>query len=201
MNNLQVLVAQIGTRSARAQPRTMLLDESDLPGDGWRLCSQRSWRMGAWGIPPSDANRRACQAGLFTGSRVFEQASPTRWLSTQVLQFASILDAQSEVPGMQERLMPNPRARVTIVDERTIHGHRVAGLANLWVFEQLTVGLERPTYTRYVAGSVEFVVTMLMCTGDRGQWPWDEVMSIATMQSSKVRATISNRTGPSRLSR
>ena len=72
----------------------------------------------------------------------------------QVSPFASVLDAESVLPRIQENnFRRNPRAEVTVVEERKIEDQEIAGIANPWVFEQLSTGSRGPMASRYVAGT------------------------------------------------
>ena len=51
----------------------------------------------------------------------------------QVSPFASVLDAESVLPRIQENnFRRNPRAEVTVVEERKIEDQEIAGIANPW---------------------------------------------------------------------
>jgi hypothetical protein len=190
MNNFQVLLAQIGSSTARARPRAMLLQQEDLVGNGWKVLNERSWRTGAWGISPTEAGRRARKQGLFSAARSFEQVPSLRWLSVEVIQFASVQDAELTVPEFQRRFVPNPKARVTVTAERKIEGYEVPGVPDPWIYEQSTIGAKGPGMARYVAANVDHVVFFAVCAGYGDCWPWDEVVSFAALQGRKIRSSL-----------
>lgn len=191
MNNLQVLLAQIGGRAARAHPRAMLVERVELPGTGWEVKGERSWRTGAWGTSPSEAGRRARQHRSFSANRLFEQSGAPRWVSVQVVPCGSVSDAEAAVPDLQSRFMPNPKTRVAVAREGVVAAVEVPEVPHPWVYEQLTTGMpEGPTATRYIGGNVENVVFIVACTGYEEAWPWTEVSVIASLQAAKVRAIL-----------
>ena len=56
---------QPGNRAARQRSLSMLLDETELRGDGWQTMQTRSWRVGSLS-GSSDAAKQAGKPGSFT---------------------------------------------------------------------------------------------------------------------------------------
>jgi len=192
MNNLQVLIARIGSPRRRRNALTLLIVSAELPEDGWEKTRDSAWRTGAWGFKPSDAGRRAHQVGAFSAARGFTQkeaARKTLWV--EAMTFASEEDAKGMVPGLQDHLMPNPKARVRRTAERRVEGHELPGPTYPWVYELSTAGDPGgPTATRFVGGSIDRVVFVVACSGYVGSWPWDEVTAIASLQGQKIRRVL-----------
>jgi hypothetical protein len=182
----------LGSNSKRKYSKSMLLDQSDLPGEGWRIIGERAWRTGMFG-PQNDIWRRTHSVGNFTAVRSFDQPTAPRWLLIKVVPAASKQDAEDIAPMLMSLSTPNRRAKVTVTSEGAVGNVSVTGIANPWVYEQLTSGMsEGSTSSRYVAASVDDVAILISCSGYSDTWPWDEVGSIAARQAAKVRLHTQN---------
>lgn len=187
--------AQWGSKSKRDYTRSMLIELSDLPGEGWMLLGERVWRTGIFGLP-SDIWRRARSVGAFTAVRSYEQSTPSRWVLIKVSPVASVQDAEDIVPTLVSLSAPNPKARVAVISEGLVTDVSVAGISNPWVYEQSTRGMPQgPTSSRYVSGNIDHVAILVACSGYLDAWPWEEVSSIAARQAAKVRSRIQSTRG------
>ena len=195
MNRLQALIARRGRQSAKDRPQAMLLGLSEMPCSGWRVFSEGVWRTGSWGLPSSEEARVAYRAGLFGAIRWYEQVQPSRYMEIKIVEYVSKEHAESIMHDFKAQLTPIPRAQVTLVEERVIHDLEVSNPGNAWVYEQLTVGAERPSYSRFIAGNVDNVVIMVNGTGFRGLWPWEEVKAVAAAQGLKVERVLAEASG------
>jgi hypothetical protein len=187
MNNLQVLLARIGRPRKRRNARTLLIESAELPGVGWEMAGDSAWRTGAWGFKPSDAGQRAHQLGVFSAARGFTQKGADRTLWVEVMTLACEEDANGMVPILRDHLLVNPNSPVTLSAERKVQGHELPGPTYPWVYEQLTEGaIGGASVTRFVGGSTDRIVFLVACSGYEGNWPWDEVLAIASLQGEKI---------------
>jgi len=192
MNNLQFGIAQIGSKAARAIPRSMLLERTELPGDAWKMRDQRSFRIGIFG-DKNEVARRARRAGGFFAIRSFEQDVSERWLWVEVIPYTSSSDAESRIPHLRDGLIPNSLARVRVTRERIIDPSKVPEVADYpFAFEQLTQGELGSGTSRYLGGRVENVTFAIACSGPGEGWTWTEVASLASLQKIKVSTVLAS---------
>jgi hypothetical protein len=185
MNRFQFALAQIGRKEERVRSLGMLLGPTDLPGKGWVLQTERSWRTGASGHA-TDEYRRAHRLGLYSAVRTFKQGDTSRSLLMQLMPFESQDDAASSMSQIPNRLSPNPKARVQVMQEQAVEYLDVPGVGHVWAFEQRVLGQMGPSATRYISGNVDNVVLLLQCTALGDGWPWADVMEIAGSQAGKI---------------
>src|SRR5580658_7353128 len=96
---LELAIAQIGVGRERDYSLAMLLEPSELPGEGWSMLSERCWRTGfRLRLTRADSpGRRARRAGSITAARSFVQATPSREMWVEVQPFVTEADAESVV--------------------------------------------------------------------------------------------------------
>jgi hypothetical protein len=95
------------------------------------------------------------------------------------------------VPELRGRMATHPRAKVTVSEEHDVEGHRVDGVTDPWVAEQMTESEALgPTASRSIGGSVDRVAFVIVCSGLRQAWPWEEVTEIASAQAAKLRTAV-----------
>ncbi len=115
MTTFDWLVAQVGMRrSERRWSRSLLLNPSELPGGGWSIRSERSWRAGvsfAGARPHTDEGNRARRARCVVAWRAFEDSTAERWLWVEAVPLVSEVDAASYVSTGLDQFVPDPRAR------------------------------------------------------------------------------------------
>jgi hypothetical protein len=192
MNRLQYAFAQIGNKSAKRWSESVLLDSDELPGGGWTLKVQRTWRNGVLlGRRSSQIGRRAYHAGTFIAIRSFEQEFPSRWLMIEVVPAASAVDAEMVLPELQEFIAPSLGSALTI-SEYQVRDVEVPGIINPWTYEAITAGIHGPNYFRYIAGRVRNVVFLVGCAGHGDLWSWLELAEIAKCQHDKVQLVFMN---------
>ena len=190
MRNFQFLLAQIGPQAARRESLSMLLETSQLPGAGWAVLDQRSWRTG-FTSKTGEAARRARRARRFSAIRSFELAAESRWVWVEVMPFATAADAEAVLPRLPTLIVSNPRAKVTVTGERRLGPDEVADMAEYpFVYEQATSGEQGPSASRYAAGTVGHVV-FIVATSEYGEgWAWAEVASVAEPLVARIRNVI-----------
>jgi hypothetical protein len=165
----------------------MLLEKHELPGDGWKVTGGRTWRPG-YGANPNERYQRANRTGEFIALRFFEQSDSGRWLWTQVMPFASPLDAIEALSDLPDIVKGNPQRSVTMT--KTIEDQSIESVTHSLFFEQSSTGIEGPGVERFVAGSIERVVFTVACSKFNEAWPWSEVSVIAVNQANKIRKIV-----------
>lgn len=190
MRNFQYLLAQIGPRAARRDSLAMLLEAAQLPGTGWTVLDERSWRTGFMS-KPTEAARRARRARTFSAIRSFELGTESRWVWIEVMPFAAPADAEAVLPSLPALFVSNPRAKVTVTGERRLEPDEIAEMADYpFVYEQATTGEHGPSAARYAAGTVEHVVFVVATSGYGEGWSWAEVASVAASQADRIKNVI-----------
>lgn len=191
MNLFYYLLTEFLNRNKSKSSRMMLLDTSELPGEGWKIVGKRSWRTGGHLKKTNERSLRAYQAGTFTAWRDYEQVSPSKrnlWIA--VMPYASEEDAETEVPCLRSHLVRNVNTTSKIIEERQIDDQQISGVSNVFIFEQSTQSRKGPGIARYASGNVGQVVFLLACFGQGENWPWTDVMNFAAKQANKIRDTL-----------
>ena len=141
---LSFVAAQIGPEKGKAASLGMLLEVTELPGYGWKMLDERTWRT-----------IRAKEIGSITAWRSFCRGNPDQAIWVQVVPFASTVDAEAAVKDTRASLLPNLRQNVKIVTERKIEDSDTSGIEDPFVFEQVTELAGGFGVTRMVSGRIE----------------------------------------------
>jgi hypothetical protein len=180
VRNGRWLYAKLGQKvEPTRRSLAMLPAASDLPGDGWTLLDEATWRTGRlgkateWGI-------RARALGSVTAIRSFEQKTESRrGLWAEVMPLASEDDAAEALNDLPNRFVRNPRSKVTFTTEHQASGVMVPGTASTWAYERNGTSAAGDSAERIVAGTVGRIQFVVDVSGLGEAWPWDEVVSIA----------------------
>jgi hypothetical protein len=180
-------LGQIGTAACKTRRSVALLPTtSELPGDGWTVLAQRTWRTGRLG-PRFEAGNRAAAAGSVTAWRSFENAARTRWLWVQIIPMASEVDAQIALEKSSESGMRNRRAEVTLVEELEVPSPSIPGIGARWALEHHVSSPNGERVNLLMGGSVGRVVFRLQASGWI-DWSWDEVGAVAEVVVARIGA-------------
>lgn len=182
---LKFAAAQIGGKPGKEQVLSLLIEPPELPGAGWFVIDERTWRTGQTDNP-SAAATRARNAGSISAWRSFEQKSHSRWLWVQITPTVSEADAQQLVRDMPNRFLKNSRAEVVVKAERTVKDRAIPGAQNVWCYEQDTTSKKGDSVAKYVAGTVGVVVFVLAASVMTDGWAWDEVIGVAATQARRL---------------
>ena len=197
MTRFDWLVAQGGIRrSQRSWSKSMLVNPTELPGGGWSIRSERSWRAGvsfAGARPYTDEGSRARQAGCVVAWRSFEDSSAPRWLWVEVVPLVSEADAVSYAATGLEQLVPDPRPTGEPVDLQPIEGLDVSGLSHPRAWGAVTTDQQGRGTGRLVTGHVGHVVLICQCSWYEDGWTLQEASSVVTLQAGKIRTCIAGR--------
>lgn len=178
--------AQFGKRSERKRSLSILMNQAELPGQGWRVVDERTWRSGSIG-PRSDAAVRSLKAGGVIAWRSFGQKEPPRGVWIQVGPYGTVEDAESAVPELFSRSIKSSRFEGRVSEEKSIVDISIPGVAHAAFIEQSIEGTSvGPRNSKYVVGSVSQYVFGIGCTGRADGWPWAEVLVLASLQADKV---------------
>jgi len=160
------LIAQFGKPSERKKARSVIVETDELPGNGWKLLSERLWRSGVIGAKSSDpVAQRSRQAGGFAAWRSFGLEYPPRGLWAEVIPYGTIADAEAAVPNMRSMVKKNPHFDGWVAGERTVEGIASTGATRLMVSEQFIEGTAvGPRNTKYFIGCVGPIVFLLVGT-------------------------------------
>jgi len=179
---MRFVAAQLGSRKGRRRSLSMLAEADDLPGSGWRVRDERTWRTGVGG--DEAWARRAREMKSVTAWRSFENAH--RWIWVQAIPLASPADAHDAMGALPERLLANLRSRVTVTSSREVTAPSIVGATGTWAREGDTtgdMGLGRSLIVAWIATTT---VCVLDCSGRQDQWEWPEVVTVATRQTQRV---------------
>ena len=175
-------LSQLGPKPHGAATRRRLIDVSDLPGWGWEVVDQRTWRTGRQ-QPQDPWARRAAVAGSVTAWRSFR--SSDRWLWTQLVPTVSVADSQSALESVPAQALRNLRAKGTVEAESEATGIAVEGADATWAREQRTSGHRAAGPTLLLAWTVGTDLVISAASGHPA-WDWDELTAIAVKQRERL---------------
>jgi hypothetical protein len=99
----------LGPKPGADRSLKILPSTADMPGDGWRLLDERTFRTGRMGRA-TEYGKRARKLGSLTAIRSFEQKA-NRWLWAEVIPLANEEDAAAALN--EARIVRNPGVTVT----------------------------------------------------------------------------------------
>ena len=195
-------VAEVGIRrSERRWSKSTLLNPTELPGGGWSIRSERSWRVGvgfAGARPHTDEGSRARRAGCVVAWRSFDDSTAPRWLWVEVVPLVSEADAVSYVATGLDQLVPDSRPTHKPVDLRSVEGFDITGLSHPRAWEAATTDQQGRGFARVVTGHVGHVVFICQCSWHENGWTWQEASSVVMLQAGKIRSCLAERPGGSK---
>jgi hypothetical protein len=186
VNRLRFAVAQLGRKAGARDRLACLLRLEDLPGAGWRVLDERTWRTGVAG-PATPWGGRARAAGSVTAWRSFQDATGRRWVWVQVMPLVSAQDALEALGGIGDRLLGNARATVKLVREHDVEVAPFAGASAVWAHEQHTAGPDGEGVSLLLAGVVA-VSVVVVCASGSPAWDWGAVSELAARQADHLAA-------------
>ena len=182
-SHLRLVLHQLGPKPGSKQNLQMLVTEAEIPGEGWTVIDQRTWRTGVT-TPSAAWVARARAVGSITGWRSFQ--SRNRYLWVQMVPTDSAEDAVEVLHALPGRGLRNRRAQVRVEAEREVTPPAIEGADHTWAQEQDTAGHPLAGVTRMLAWTIG---NRIFCMAASGQpdWAWDELAVIATRQNSRIR--------------
>lgn len=168
----------------------MLLLPSELPGNGWNLKTERSWRVGK-DDQRDAASLRARKSGAFAVIRTFEQVGTSRGVVLKAIPMVSPEDAQLVPPESNMTFMTAPRSHTVIEAERSIDLDLDLGLSNMKATELTVTESPKVATYKFVVGTVDRVRAAMCCSGFDEGWTWPEIQVVTTAQVRKIRSIAS----------
>ncbi|HEY2508733.1 MAG TPA: hypothetical protein VGI58_19625 [Streptosporangiaceae bacterium] len=181
---LQFVKAQLKPKPGAKHVVARLLGPQDLPGEGWRVADERTWRTGEVG-PGTPYGERAREIGSVTAWRSFRNRSAGRWAWIQIAQLGSPGDAEAALDGIWERGLTNLAAPVRLVSDTEIATGLVAGATAVRAREQHTEGRPGGGVVLMLAAAAEDWLIALSLSGSPG-WDWPTASSLAAAQASRL---------------
>lgn len=181
-SRLRFVLSQLGLKSQGVETRQQLIEAIDLPGTGWKVIDQRTWRTGHQKLPEPWA-QRAAASGSMTVWRSFR--APDRWLWTQLVPLASAADSQDALRAVPDSFVKNLRAKVVLESASEAPGIVVEGADATWAYEQRTSGHGALSTTLLLAWAFEAQLVVTAGSG-RPDWSWDELTAIAAKQRERL---------------
>lgn len=182
----QLFMAQFGPRPNKNKSLAMLLGESDLPGTGWFMRSERVFRLGKLG-KQTPAGQRAGKAGLFAAVRSFEQSSSNTWVISQVFPFVSAEDASLAVPNWSmDNMWGNPKYQGELVEHRELLNMSVPQVDALRIIQHDTKSPTGRGYQYLVLASIGSVAFFIGVSRVDFPVPMEEVIPVVIAQASKL---------------
>jgi hypothetical protein len=170
---------------------SMLVSDVDLPDADLKITYDYTFRTYAF-FSSSNEIRRARRMGSISASRVLRNEEIGRSFATLITRYASSQDALARVEPSSEYVLTQPLKRVS--SNEPVDNVNVPGFEQLIVRELLGSALNQPIGDRILFGSVGeiFVRMSFGANGDIERlWPWNEIISIATMQVERIRSVLS----------
>ena len=182
---MRLLLAQVGPKRGSRGALERLLSVGELPGAGWKVIDQRTWRTGLGGRSAWQANARA--VGSLTAWRSFEQANASRYLWVQVTPLASPADAEQALADLEEHALANPRFGDVVGERRTV---------SLPLHDVVATGVEQDiiaasgTSTTLTIPVVNGATLAVLCASGSGSggWAWPDVVALAEAQYARLDA-------------
>ncbi len=168
LKRLGFIAAQLMPKPGARQVLARVVTVDDLPGGGWSVIDERTWRsVTAW--------------------RSFEAVAARQWCWVQVMPLVSEPDALSALEGIGDRLLRNLRAEVTLLREHDVAIEAFPGAGRVWAHEQHTIGPDGEGVARTLAAACGAYLIVVAASGSP-EWPWDSVVSVARRQAGLVAA-------------
>ncbi len=152
LKRLGFIAAQLMPKPGARQVLARVVTVDDLPGGGWSVIDERTWRSGV-SVPATKWGRRARAAGSVTAWRSFEAVAARQWCWVQVMPLVSEPDALSALEGIGDRLLRNLRAEVTLLREHDVAIEAFPGAGRVWAHEQHTIGPDGEGVARTLAAA------------------------------------------------
>jgi len=185
LTRLRWALSSLGAKPNGRESLDLLIDAEDLPGDGWRVTDERTWKTGH--VEPSAAwSAAARDHGSVTAWRSFEQPSTGRWIWAEVVPLASSSDAQEALTALPTLLLKNTRADVTVVAEKALPLPEIPSATVGWAHAQETDSRRGPGDAFYLAASVDGVIAVTCASGLRDVWTFADVVAAVTRQCRRI---------------
>lgn len=150
------------------------------------MAQERTWPTGDLD-PTSEKSERARRAGTVTAWRTFEEAGSGRAAWVEVAPYATADDATLSLRQSPRYLTGASGPDERVVAEGVVGGRRLPGVPDAWIYEKTVTGPDGTRHAGYVAGTVGEVLFVASCSGEPGQWSFDDLMGLAAVQAERIR--------------
>jgi hypothetical protein len=175
-------LSQLGSKPGGKDALSSLLDATALPGAGWSVQDERTWRTGRQ-KPAEPWAQRAAAAGSVTAWRSFRSGGRSLWV--QQVPTAGAEDARDALTAVPAALLANLRSQVRLDSEADVEPPVVAGADAVWAHEQHTSGHPDAGTTLLLCWTVGDRLFALGAAG-RPEWTWTEVAALAQAQTARA---------------
>ena len=182
LRRLGFVAAQMSAGPGARRALARVVTAGDLPGGGWSVLDERTWRTGMSG-PATGWGRRARAEGSVTAWRSFKAAPAKRWCWVQVVPLVSEADALSALDEVGDRGIRNLRARVTVVREHDADIGAFPGAGKVRAHEQHTTGPDGEGAALMLAAACGRYMIVVSGSG-APEWTWDEMVPVAARQAA-----------------
>jgi hypothetical protein len=172
-----------GSSPEKRDALARLLTVADLPGNGWRKMSEKTWRTGHKGEKTEWA-RRASEAGSLTAFRSLQHRGVRQWVWSQMTPLVSVEDAHLEFERIKERGVHNSGA-VRVRDEKEVAVDLFPGASRIWAHEQTTMGLIGQGSNKLLAAAVGNSV-IVVCSSGSPVVTWTTMAGLAGKLGQRV---------------
>ena len=186
LKRLGLVAAQLMPKPGARQVLARVVTVDDLPGGGWSVIDERTWRT-AVSVPATSWGKRARAAVSVSAWRSFQAVAARQWCWVQVIPLVSDRDALSTLKGIGDRLLDNLRAEVRLLREHDVDIEAFPGAGRVWAHEQHTVGPDGEGVARMLAAACGAYV-IVVCASGSPEWAWDSVVSVARRQAGLLAA-------------
>ena len=186
LNRLGFVAAQLTSKPGAREALARTVTTGDLPGDGWSVIDERTWRTGVTG-PATEWGRRARKADCVTAWRSFKTARAGRWCWVQAVPLVSEADALSALEGTGDRLLRNLRAQVAVMREYDVAIDPFPGAGKVWAHEQRTAGPEGEGTALMLAAACGTSLIVVSGAGSP-DWTWPEMIEVTARQAALLTA-------------
>jgi hypothetical protein len=183
-SRLRFVFGQLGSKSGAEETLLRLLEVPDLPGAGWRVVDERTWRTGSQRREEAWVHR-AHQIGSVTGWRSFRCGD--RWLWVQLVPLANVDDGPDALRSVPRGALRNLRSKVVVESEAEVTSLVVPGAEITRALEQRTSG-QPPGTTLMLAWTAQSDLVVSAASGTP-EWSWDELTAIAAKQCVRLTST------------
>lgn len=183
---LGFVAAQLAPKPGAREVLARVVTVDDLPGSGWSVMDQRTWRTGVTGSP-TEWGQRARSAGSVTGWRSFQAEDGGLGCWVQVVPLVSEPDALAALEGVLDRALRNLRSEVTVVREQDVDLEAFPGAGRVWAHEQHTSGPRGEGVTKMLAAA-SGTYLIVVCASGSPAWAWESVVAVARRQAERLAA-------------
>jgi hypothetical protein len=185
LKRLSFAAAQLVPKPGARQVLARVVTVDDLPGDGWSVIDERTWRTGVSGSA-TEWGKRARAGGSVTAWRSFEAVAGRQWCWVQVVPLVSEPDALSALEEAGDRAS-QPAQQGHVLREHDVEIQTFPGADRVWAHEQHTSGPGGEGVAKMLAAASGAYLIVGSASG-YPEWRWDSAVWIARRQAELLSA-------------